>query len=340
MSSSSADRIGILLAAVRRRLWIERLWDDVQRTAWASAALVLGGAAWHLALHAHSGSWTAMGAGAVLAVPLLARLGGRPSSTAAARCADRWFDGNELMTSAHDQLCRNPTDRAGAADFVLASAAESAVRWGPQLRARPLGVAPGKLGGPLLLALVGGFLHLLPGHVPADARARGGPSTVRAAGGHAAKPPPSDGNLTAWRQPAERSAAVDAHASFAGVAPEGAAVEGTVDLPAETTARVPTGGEAGTGNLPGSSASGAGAPDVPARDEPLAARFVDVPRRGGRSTADASTVELTTEPPGDGPRVAATPPAAEGADVRAGLRLSPVLRAYVAAYLRRLAEVE
>jgi hypothetical protein len=75
----------------------------------------------------------------------------------------------------------------------------------------------------------------------------------------------------------------------------------------------------------------------PGSDEPLASSFVDLQRAEGRDAEGARAVELA----GDVPAAVRAPgeaPPAETAALRAPPDLPPVLRAYVAAYLRRLGE--
>jgi len=316
-----------LLRSVQQRLWIEALCERERRAAWVSAVAVLGGAAWHLGLRAHPGYWTAAAALVVLTLPVaLAALSGWPAAAEAARRADAWFDGKELMTSAHDQLLRAPSERAGAADFVLARAAESAIVWRERLARRRLRLGLRRLSAPLAVALVGGFLHLLPGRAPSAAlhavpagAARDGAADAPAAG--------PAGDVLAWSRPAPPATAPTADPETGAVAAPGS--DGAEPSP---TARG-SGAGPGTGRLPGESAPREGVLDS-ASDEPLGTSFLDLPRPAGRDAAASRAIELGGDVPGGASKVPAAAPPAEATALAARADLPPVLRAYVAAYLR------
>jgi hypothetical protein len=319
--------VTVLVRAVQRRLWIESLYERERRAVWASAGVVLAGGAWHVAIHAHAGSWTAAVAVAVLAVPLaLAVLTGRPPAEEAARRADAWFDGRELMTSAVDQLARPPAERAGAADFVLSRAAEAAVVWRDRLATRRLHLGLRRLAAPLVVALVGGFLHVLPGRVtPAGVAAGAAARSVTAVA-------PAGAPL-AWSRPPGPSATAAARTGALPAAP--AEVVARDAATAERTSPAPGAAAGpGTGPLPGGAAP---------RDEvlhprsaaPLDASFVDLPRADGRQADGSGAAELAGDVP---PAASGEPAAGPAAAVELGARpdLPPALRAYVAAYLRRV----
>jgi hypothetical protein len=324
--------VTLLLRSVQRRLWLEALCERERRALWVSAAVVLGGATWHLALGAHSGSATAAAALAVLAGPLgAALLSGRPPAAEAARRADAWFDGNELMTSAQDQLARRPAERAGAADFVVARAVEAAALWQTRLVTRPLRLGLRRLSAPLALVVVGGFLHLLPGRLPAAVPA--GPGRDAAAGG--AAPVAPAGDALAWRRPADPATAPRAGSPAASGGDTDAPTGDGVAPPALAHGRS---SGPGAGNLPGASAPRDGVLH-PGSDEPLGTSFVDLPRPEGRDAVGSRPVELGGEIPGSPGGSPAAAPGAQRVEGEAAPDLPPVLRAYVAAYLRRLGDV-
>ncbi len=318
----------VLVRAVQRRLWIESLYERERRAVWASAGVVLAGGAWHVAIRAHAGSWTGAAALAVLAVPLvLAVLAGRAPAEEAARRADAWFDGRELMTSAVDQLVRPPAERAGAADLVLSRAAEAAVLWRERLAARRLHLGLRHLAAPLVVSLVGGFLHVLPGRVAPASVAPGAAARSATAVAPAGDP-------LAWSRPAGTPATAAARTGASPAAPAEVvardAATGEPTLPAPGAAAGP-----GTGPLPG----GAAPRDEVLRPQsaaPLGASFVDLPRADGRQADGSGAAKLA----GDIPRAASGEPGAArpAATVELGARpdLPPALRAYVAAYLRRV----
>jgi hypothetical protein len=264
---------------------------------------------------------------AVLVVPAaLALVAGPPPAAAAVRRIDAWFGGRELMTSAWDQLARPPAARAGAADFVVARAAEAATRWRAELAQRPRRLGLRRFAAPVALALVGAFLHLLPGRAP-----------LARPGDRAARSAPAPADVLAWREPASRDPGVARRdPAIAPAEPDARETAAVGDAPPAARAPAsPAGG--GTGALPGTSAP-TGRLDASAPDARLATSFVDVPRVDGREGAGSGGAPLDATPPAV-PRRAATaaPPAAAGAlDARPDL--PPALRAYAAAYLARVGE--
>jgi len=218
--------------------------------------------------------------------------------------------------------------RAGAADFVLARAAESAIVWRERLARRRLRLGLRRLSAPLAVALVGGFLHLLPGRAPSAAlhavpagAARDGAADAPAAG--------PAGDVLAWSRPAPPATAPTADPETGAVAAPGS--DGAE--PSSTARGSGSGAGPGTGRLPGDSAPRAGVLDA-ASDAPLGTSFVDLPRPAGRDAAASRAIELGGDVPGGASTVPAAAPPAEVTALEARADLPPVLRAYVAAYLR------
>ena len=337
--TDASTLVTAFLHTIRRRLWIEALCARQARAAWAGAGVVVAGATCRLVLGWRTEWWTALIALVPLAVaPALALWTGGPSLANAARRADLWFDGAELLTSAHDQLRRAPAERAGAADFVIARAGEAVLRWRALLETRALPVGPPRFGAPIAVALIGGFLYLLPA-APARRAAIEDSATVATASG----PPVAthERNLLAWRdtagdatptrapslgRPRGEATPDERGAIGATSAPLAAAASGA---PSQQSA-----GEGEGGRSAGSSAPRVEAGDRPANVERLATTYVDIPRPERR--AGSGSVALEPEPARIDPLPAA---GRSAASARVALTrrafLAPALRAYLDAYRER-----
>jgi len=181
-----------LLGSVRNRLLARKLCDSAVGSAWAGALLVIGGGIAHLAILADSGRATLWLAPMLVAATLAIGLARRPSLERAAREADVRFEGRGLLVSALDQLLRRPADRAGMAEFVIASADAAATAWRRRPSAGAPGLRPVRLYAPLFACSFGLFLHALPGagsgHSAAVATGRTSELTSRDPAAHSKEP--------------------------------------------------------------------------------------------------------------------------------------------------------
>jgi len=160
-NSRTADAIS-LIDAIRNRLWFQRFVDAVAASLRICGGILLAGGLYHVFIHAASAGFVVIMAvmpivGALLAVTFRHR----PDLATAARTADVWFDGKNLMTSAWDLFQRHGR-HSSMEELVMARARAVAPQW----RQRIASVRPIKyshpLPMPLILTLCGIFLLQLP----------------------------------------------------------------------------------------------------------------------------------------------------------------------------------
>lgn len=327
-----------LLRAVQNRTWLQGVLDAGVRAAWAAAAIVMLGGAVHLAVRAHSGRITAILAVLVVGLPVaFALLRRRPALAVAARLADAWFDGRALMTSACDQLSRPEAERAGAAGFVLVQADARAADWQRRLGAvRPL-MGARRLHPVLACMLLGAFLHLLPGTLPASEVARDARLGVARATSPA-RP----------ASPASEPAPVPGAARADGEA-QGERARERPSAGPEASGAVPerergpaTGTAPEVGGASGGREAGRAAPDgelapVPVDVSSPSFELAEIARPAGRQGAGPGLLLAT---PGEPGAAASAGPVAPATPIGVATReeLAPVLRAYVRRYLESLEE--
>lgn len=151
-----------LIGAVRHRVWLQSTVNAISRDVRLSGGVLLAGGLYHLFVHA-------LRTGPVVTLALLPLAAGlfyalfrrRPEPAAAARSADIWFDGKNLITSAWE-LLRRRGDHSPVDQLVVARAHAAAEQWRKRIAAqRPLRW-PYRISTPLLLALTGVLLLQLP----------------------------------------------------------------------------------------------------------------------------------------------------------------------------------
>lgn len=331
------------LRAIRRRAWAEVAIETGLRAAWwASAAVVLGGVS-HLVLRAHSGRATvALALVALLGPVVVALLRHRPSLDRAARIADGWFAGAGLMTAARDQLERSSSERAGAADFVIASADERAPVWRARLRSERRLPSSSRSYGPVVVALVGVFLHLLPGASLPRPVEDGSPPAQAAVSteqrSRAALEPRSGHESATGRSERPRGLPEPGAHRSAAAAPEGL-TSAALSLPGADSAGSPgLAGDPTGGTSPGRAAPREAKPAAETL-EPLPSEFVQIPSRRATQEQGVGAVELFPTAL-DELWVESTPAPLRPVEVAGRAELGPELRAYFAAYLSRIREIE
>lgn len=346
------DLLG-LLRSVRRGLWVRDLLTRAVRLATLLVVLLGASALVHLAVRPLPG--TAILRASWLALPLIlgaAALTTRPTLDRAAREADRLYEGAEVFTSALEQLLRRPTDRAGAAGFVLAQARRLASQCGPY----PPQPALAQAGRLLVLLLIGTAAAsglFLPGASSRSsvARAERQPSPAAVA----ATP---SGTLARDLRRALSASSTEAGVKRGDVDRGGTqrrpsseqeerlaepAGEGRLPIPDRLTHQAEASGATAGWAVAGSSAgkgkeAGAGSPATwePGSSSPAAvrARFIEIPLHVQRASGGESSG-------GDGPGIVefgyarGRPRAAVAAIIEPPLPqpyLEPVLRAYAARY--------
>ena len=161
MSGERHSETDALISAVRRQLWLQAAVNTIGRHLRISTAILLTAGLFHLFARPLNG-------GLVMALALLPLLLGvlatlirqRPPLASAARTADRWFDGKNLITSAWE-LRQRPAAHAASAGLLLLRAEAAAGQWRQQVSAlQPLRWPPLAL--PLMVALTALFLLQLP----------------------------------------------------------------------------------------------------------------------------------------------------------------------------------
>jgi hypothetical protein len=151
-----------LIGAVRDRLWLQCAVDAGSRDVRLAGAVLLIGGLYHLFVHAiHAGPVVALAVLPLVMGLVVVLFRRRPGSAAAARTADIWFDGKNLITSAWELLQRR-SDHSSTDELVVARAQAVAAQWRRQLASvQPLRW-PQRVTTPLLLALTGLLLLQLP----------------------------------------------------------------------------------------------------------------------------------------------------------------------------------
>jgi hypothetical protein len=156
----------------------------------------------------------------------------------------------------------------------------------------------------------------------------------------------SEEGLVAWRRPADST---DARPTVPDASP--AIGRGSIPGGSEATGQSAVSSKTGRGSSEGettgpgaSSVAGNAAPRqtnaMSGVDDSLAITYVDISRAAGDDTAAAEALELRADGRLAMPRAPEAAPPAEAVDVRAREQLSPVLRAYVSAYLDRIRALE
>jgi len=151
-----------LIDAIRNRLWFQRTVDVVAASLRICGGISLAGGLFHVFIHAASTEFVVIMAvmpivGALLAVMFRHR----PDLATAARTADIWFDGKNLMTSAWDLFQRHD-GHSSMEELVMARAREVAPQWRERIASvRPIRYSH-PITMPLILILCGIFLLQLP----------------------------------------------------------------------------------------------------------------------------------------------------------------------------------
>lgn len=155
-----AETLLALLRAVRNRLWLQSLLDAASAGLGATAGLLLAAALLHLFTDAApAADWLLLAALPPAAALLYALLRRRPSLPAAARVADRWFHGEDILTTALPLSRPGSTPGFATEALVVSRANELAARWRSQLPLRrPWHIPSWNL---LSLAIAGASLFLL-----------------------------------------------------------------------------------------------------------------------------------------------------------------------------------
>jgi len=151
-----------LIDAIRNRLWFQRSVEAVAASLRICGVISLAGGLYHLFIHAASAGFVVIMAlmpivGALLAVMFRRR----PDLATAARTADVWFDGKNLMTSAWDLFQRHGR-HSSMEELVMARARAVAPQWRQRIASvRPIRYSH-PITMPLILTLCGIFLLQLP----------------------------------------------------------------------------------------------------------------------------------------------------------------------------------
>ena len=155
-----ADTI-LLIDAIRNRLWLQRSVEAVAASLRICGVISLAGGLYHVFIHAASADFVVIMALMPIVGALLAVMFRRPDSATAARTADVWFDGKNLMTSAWDQFQRHGR-HSSMEELVMARAREVAPQWRQRIASvRPIRYSH-PITMPLILTLCGIFLLQLP----------------------------------------------------------------------------------------------------------------------------------------------------------------------------------
>jgi hypothetical protein len=356
--SATTDNLCDLVDAVRRRLWLQACVDAAVRGLRLGGAVLLAGGAYHLLAHAVPVALVAALALLPLAAELLVGLlRRRPGRAAAARIADQWFDGKNLLASAWE-LRRRAGATSATAELVVARARTAARQWLPRLPAEHPVRRPQAVAVPIMLALIGAFLLQLPSKewlvsatgrddasdaapvrlatpengaeetaAPSLPAATAAPAAFDAAarrGGAPAAPTTADLPPQFSTQPGAAGAPVSAAVANAQSAPPG-------QMPATSSVSANAGGKR-AGDQAGVRADAG----VTATPPPLPVSEVGVQRAGGTGGSSGKGNELAQAAIAPAPPDTLTVPAARhaGAGVNGGY--PPALRAYMARYFSQL----
>jgi hypothetical protein len=156
----SSDALTGLLHTVRNRIWMQALVDSGSMGAAAGACLLLAGGL----LHSFSDAlparfWLLFALLATVPFLIFALLYQRPSLPSAARAADHWFHGHELLTSALPLTSPGHPVRFATEELVITRANELAAQWQTELPLRrPYNIPAYNLAS---VMLVGASLFLL-----------------------------------------------------------------------------------------------------------------------------------------------------------------------------------
>jgi hypothetical protein len=232
---------------------------------------------------------------------------------------------------------------------VLARADAMADVWRARLHSkrRPLGLR--RFYAPLAVTMMGAFLHSLVGAVPVPSaeRVAMGPTLVT-------EPPAPEAlkassGLLAWRLEPERGSADSRDGSPFLTLPPGDPAASARDTSFHAA---PEGGRSAgspapaTDGAPGTTQAGTSEPNDTARhparsEEQLSVMYLEIPRPSGDDATGAAGVELDTGFIVDSaPAAAESTQAARTVDVPTRVNLAPTQRAYVAAYLRAIGDLE
>lgn len=151
-----------LIGAVRNRLWLQCAVDAAGRGVRLGGGVLLAGGLYHLFAHAVPTAPLVTLALLPLVVGLVVVLcRQRPGFAAAARAADIWFDGKNLITSAWE-LLQLRGDYSSTDELVVARAQAVAPQWRRRIAAMQPLRWPHRMTAPFLLALTGLLLLQLP----------------------------------------------------------------------------------------------------------------------------------------------------------------------------------
>lgn len=161
MTGTAHPETSALISAVRRQLWFQAAASASGRHLRSGAAMLLAASLYHL----FASPLNSALAVAVALLPLLlgmmtVLLRRRPHSATAARTADHWFDGKNLITSAWELRQRSAAHPA-TAGLLLLRAETAAAQWRQQVATRQPLRWP-RLTAPLMIALTALFLLQLP----------------------------------------------------------------------------------------------------------------------------------------------------------------------------------
>jgi len=160
-SPGTADAIS-LIDAIRNRLWFQRSVDALAASLRICGVISLAGGLYHVFIHAASADVVViMAVMPIVGALLAAMFRRRPDLATAARTADVWFDGKNLMTSAWDLFQRHGR-HSSMEELVMARARAVAPQWRQRIASvRPIRYSH-PITIPLILILCGIFLLQLP----------------------------------------------------------------------------------------------------------------------------------------------------------------------------------
>jgi hypothetical protein len=151
-----------LISAVRNRLWLQCAADILNRGVWIGCGILISGGLYHLFVHAlQIGILITLGMLPLAAGLLVVLFRHRPGSNIAARTADIWFDGKNLITSAWE-LHQQCGGHSAMDKLVMRRAQTAALHWRRRIASERPVRWPHRMTMPLLLALTGIFLLQLP----------------------------------------------------------------------------------------------------------------------------------------------------------------------------------
>lgn len=151
-----------LISAVRNRLWLQSAADTVNRGTWIGGGIIISGGLYHLFVHAlQVGILVTLGLLPLATGLLVVLFRHRPGSNIAARAADNWFDGKNLITSAWE-LQQRCGGHSSMDKLVMRRAQAAALQWRRRIASEHPVRWPPRMTMPLLLALTGIFLLQLP----------------------------------------------------------------------------------------------------------------------------------------------------------------------------------